>query len=576
MTESIAKSQKSDFIPPDLEINGWDDLKPYFDELSGVKLSSAGDLENFLIRYSEVLSVFFEANAWAYINMTCHTDNTDFQARHDIFVEKISPEVEKATNAIDKKIAGCPVFGELPLERYTQFKQKLERDLALFRDENVPLAAEVAKLSSQYDQLTGGLTATIDGEELPLPRATAKLQSPDRELRKKAWLAIWSARYAAKPKADDLYDAMRKIRQQMALNAGYDNFRDFQHDRLQRFDYTPQDAETFSAAVEEFVVPLAREIDKRHRDRLGLAEDDYRPWDSQGQPEGQEPLKPFETGTELLAGAKQIFAKVRPEFGENLQAMDDAGLFDLDSHIGKAPGGYNYPLEVTGMPFIFMNAAGTQRDLVTMMHEGGHAMHTFLTNAEPLVHYRSAPSEMAETASMGMELLTSHLWSQFYSNPADFKRARREHLEGIISFFPWCATVDSFQHWVYLNPNHTQEERDDFFENLTGRFASNLINWTGYEKYRRNLWQAQLHIFGLPFYYIEYGIAQLGALQVYRNYRKNAHTGLEGYIRGLSLGSSLALPEVWNEMGIKFDFSAKTIRELMQFVQQELDALEEN
>ncbi|MCF7903067.1 MAG: M3 family oligoendopeptidase, partial [Candidatus Marinimicrobia bacterium] len=431
-------------IPPDLEISGWNDLAPYFEALKKTELNSVNELEDFLVNYSEILSVFFEANAWAYIDMTCHTDNKSYRERHDMFVERIAPEVEKAANAVDEKIAASPAFNDLPAERYTQFKQKLQRELDLFREANVPLTAEVGMLSSQYEQLMGGLSAVIDGEELPIPRAHAKLQSPDRQEREKAWLAIWEARDAVKDKANQFYDDMRKLRQQMAENAGYQNFRDFQHDRLQRFDYTPRDAEAFSAAVEEFVVPLAREIDKRHRDRLGLAPDDYRPWDPIGEPAGQEPLKPFEKGTELLSGAKEIFSKLKPEFGENLQAMDDAGLFDLDSRKGKAPGGYNYGLEVTGMPFIFMNSAGTQRDLVTMMHEGGHAMHTFLTNSEPLVQYRDTPSEMAETASMSMELLTSHLWTRFYDDPADYKRARREHLEGIISFFPWCAVVDSF------------------------------------------------------------------------------------------------------------------------------------
>lgn len=563
-------------IPPDLEISGWNDLAPYFEALQETELNSVSDLEDFLVNYSEVLSVFFEANAWAYIDMTCHTDNQDYQARHDMFVEKIVPEVEKAANAIDKKIAASPRLNDLPAERYTQFKQKLQRELDLFREANVPLTAEIGKLSSQYEQMMGGLSAVIDGEELPIPRAHARLQSSDQQERKKAWLAIWEARLAVKDKANQLYDEMRKLRQQMAENAGYQNYRDFQHDRLQRFDYTPRDAEAFSAAVEEFVVPLAREIDKRHRDRLGLAPEDYRPWDPIGEPAGQEPLKPFETGSELLSGAKEIFSKLKPEFGENLQAMDDADLFDLDSRKGKAPGGYNYGLEVTGMPFIFMNAAGTQRDLVTMMHEGGHAMHTFLTNSEPLVQYRDTPSEMAETASMSMELLTSQLWTRFYNNPADYKRARREHLEGVISFFPWCAVVDSFQHWIYLNPDHTVQEREDHFESLMDRFSGDLVNWDGYEHIRRNRWQAQIHIFGRPFYYIEYGIAQLGALQVYRNYRKNPDAALTGYINGLALGSSKALPKVWRAMGIKFDFSAATIRELMQFVQEELDALEDN
>ena len=254
--------------------------------------------------------------------------------------------------------------------------------------------------------------------------------------------------------------------------------------------------------------------------------------------------------------------------------MDESGLFDLDSRKGKAPGGYNYGLEVTGMPFIFMNAAGTQRDVVTLCHEGGHAMHTFLTNNEPLIHYRDTPAEMAETASMSMELMTAERWSAFYDQ-ADHVRARREHLEGIISFFPWCATVDAFQHWVYLNPTHTVAERDEAFDRINKRFGSGLVNWEGYEHFRRSMWQRQLHIIGMPFYYIEYGIAQLGALQVYRRFKEDSAQALEAYITGLSLGSSIPLPKVWEAMGIHFDFSSDNIKSLMAFVQEELDALAE-
>jgi len=240
MSKATSTNAQPGFIPPDLEIKGWSDLQPYYEALLAVKIQSATDLEDFLVHYSEFLSVFSEGNAWAYINMTCHTNDKAYQKRHEMFVEKINPELEKASNALDKMIAASPFFGELPPERYTQFKQKLQRDLELFRPKNVPLATEIGKLSSQYDHLMGGLVATIDGEDLPLPRATAKLQSADREVRQKAWLAIGEARYAVKTKADELYDAMRKIRHEMALNAGYRNFRDFQHARLQRFDYTPR------------------------------------------------------------------------------------------------------------------------------------------------------------------------------------------------------------------------------------------------------------------------------------------------------------------------------------------------
>jgi len=566
--------QPSDFIPTDLTINSWGDLEPYFDSLTNSTVDNSEDLAQLIVHYSETLSVFHEQNAWSYINMTRETDNQEYVDRHELFATKIAPELEKAANVVEKMIVNHPAFPGLPEARFGQLKKKLKRELELYREENVALSAEISKLSTKYDQLTGGLTVTLDGEEMPMPKAAVKLQSSDRAVRKEAWLAIGEKRYAIKDEADSIYSDMLKLRVESAKNAGYKNFRDFAHDRLQRFDYKPQDAIDFQNAIEEHIVPLARQIGERHRDKLGISKDDYRPWDVAGEPEGQEALKPFKTGAELLKNAIDIFGEIHPQFGENLKAMENAELFDLESRKGKAPGGYNYGLETTGMPFIFMNAAGTHRDVVTMVHEGGHAMHTFLTNDEPMIHYRDTPSEMAETASMSMELLTAEKWDKFYDSK-DHIRARREHLEGIISFFPWCATVDAFQHWVYLNPDHTVEERDGYFDELNSRFTSGLVNWEGYDHYRRNGWQRQLHIFGVPFYYIEYGIAQLGALQVYRLYKQDPKAALDGYIKGLSLGSSKPMPEVWDAMGIKFDFSADTLKELVEFVQQELNLLQD-
>ena len=564
--------QPSNFIPKGTKINSWDDLKPHFDVLINREVSSQDDLETLITHYSELISVFAEDYAWSYINMSCHTENDDYVKTYENFASVIEPEFSKSANALTKKITSHPQFSELDSTRFGQLSKLFTRELEMFRDENVPLNAELSTLSSQYDQVAGGLTANIDGEDLPMPMAGTRLLSADREVRKNTWIAMQESRYAKKEEFDTLYSDMVKLRHKVAINAGYENFRDYQHDNLHRFDYTPADAEAFHDAVETCVKPLALSIHKKHCEKIGLDLSDYRPWDGSGEPEGQTPLKPFDGAEELTAIAIDIFSILKPEFGENLKAMDNSNLFDLDSRKGKSPGGYNYPLEVTGMPFIFMNAAGTQRDVTTMMHEGGHAMHTFLCNEEPLVQYRETPSEMAETASMSMELMTSPYWDKFY-NKEDHIRARREHLEGIITFFPWCATVDAMQHWVYLNPEHTTAERDSHFVQLTKRFGT-CVNWDSYEHYQRNGWQRQGHIFGVPFYYIEYGIAQLGALQVYRNFVKNNDTGLDGYIKGLKMGNSKPIPEVWENMGIKFDFSADTIKELMEFVQEELDKLD--
>lgn len=560
------------FIPFDLKVNEWSDLQPFFEKLLKDDPDSLADLEQLIQNYSDTSAVFGEQYAWSYINMSCHTDNKEYVQRYEKFSTEIQPEVSKIANQIDKKIASHNLFPQLPAERYGQLVLHLQRDLDLFRDENVPLNAQISKLSSQYDQTTGGLTTTIDGENLTMPQAGIKLQSSDRGLRERAWKAIQATRYEVRDKLNDIFDQMTKLRHQIALNAGYENYRDYKHDDLHRFDYTPEDAGKFHDAIEKYVVPLAREITLQQRNKLNLAEDDFMPWDTAGVPADEEPLKPFTSGKELLESSVNIFSKLYPEFGENLRKMDKANLFDLESRKGKAPGGYNYPLEVTGMPFIFMNAAGAQRDVVTMMHEGGHAMHTFLTQDEPLGIYRDTPSEMAETASMSMELMTADKWREFYSE-ADFIRARKEHLEGVISFFPWCAIVDALQHWIYLNPEHTADEREQAFLDLNKRFGTGLINWEGFENLRRNTWQRQPHIFGVPFYYIEYGIAQLGALQVYRNFKQDPQKALEGYIAGLSLGSSKPLPEVWAAMNIKFDFSADVIKELMEMVQAELAEL---
>ncbi|NQU67872.1 MAG: M3 family oligoendopeptidase [Candidatus Marinimicrobia bacterium] len=562
----------NEFIPQDLTIERWEDIQPYFQTMIDLEIKTTDGLKTVIQKFSDTLAVFYEKYAWSYINMSCHTDKQNFVDAYENFSTKISPEVQKASNIIEKKISNSPLFDEIDAERYGQFRKNLLREIELFRRENVDLDAHLSTLSSKYEQITGGLTATIDGEDLPLPRAAVKLQNENREIRKQAWLAIWETRYNIRESLDEIYNEMIQVRHKIAMNAGYKNYRNFQHDNLHRFDYTPKDAENFHDAIEKYVVPLSREIGVRHRKKLGLPSDDYRPWDTGGEPQGQTRLKPFSSGNELRDTAISIFNQLHPEFSKNLKLMESNNLFDLDSRKGKAPGGYNYPLEVTGMPFIFMNAAGTQRDVVTMMHEGGHAMHTFFTNDEPLVFYRDTPAEMAETASMSMELMTSPHWDKFY-NEADHLRARKEHLEGIITFFPWCAIVDAFQHWIYLNPTHSVEERNDYFIALSRRFSPSLVNWEGYEHFRRNSWQRQGHIFSSPFYYIEYGIAQLGALQVYRNFIQNPKIGLDGYIRGLRLGSTKSLPKVWEAMGIKFDFSADSICSLMEFVQGELDKL---
>jgi oligoendopeptidase F len=564
--------QPTDFIPTDVKINSWNDLKPYFDKLVETNPKSVQELESLIIHFSEVVSVYAEQLARAYIKMTCHTENKDYVKRHEMFITDITPQLDHYSNNINKNIVASEFFDQLDSDGYDQFRKLTKRELEMFRKENIELDTHDHKLRSEYEQTAGKLLVQLDGKDIPIPQAQVKLESDNREERKKAWLAVQNCRYKEKQQFDKLIDKMIVVRHQMAKNAGYKNFRDFKHDDLARFDYTVDDVLKFHESIEHHVTPLLSKIVNKHRDRLELPENDFRPWDMAGKPKSEVPLNPFKSGKELLDKTKTIFTKLRPDFGANLEAMEKAELFDLESRPGKAPGGYNYGLEVTGMPFIFMNAAGVHRDVTTLMHEGGHAMHTFLTNNNSLFHYRNPPSEMAETASMSMELLTSSHWNEFYNEKAH-KRARREHLEDIISGFPWIATVDSFQHWLYTNPEHSVEERDEHFNNLMDRFGTQSINWEGNEHFRSNAWQKQLHIFSVPFYYIEYAIAQIGALQVYRNYCQDPTGSLAAYVDGLKLGYSKPIPEVWEKMNIRFDFSTDTLKDLMAFVGEKLAEL---
>lgn len=559
-------------IPTDITINSWDDIKPYFEKLDTLQIDSKQNLEKLILAYSKVLSVFYEQNAWAYIKMTCNTTDEALVKRHEVFATEIQPQISAWCNKIQKKMAQSPFFKNLDSDRYGPLVRDITRDLEMFREENLAIEAEISKLSSAYGQLAGSLTVKIDGEEMPLPKASPKLQSANRAEREDTWKAVGEARLAAKEKHDEILNQMVKLRHQLALNAGYKNYRDFKHDDMHRFDYTVDDVLTFHEAIKEVVNPLNKMVMSKHFEKMDLQPGEAKPWDTSGQPKGLKPLEPFKDGKELLEKTISIFTKIRPSFGENLKKMKAANLFDLDSRKGKAPGGYNYGLEVTGMPFIFMNAAGVHRDVVTLMHEGGHAMHTFAAAHEPLIQYRNTPSEMAETASMSMELMTSNYWNLFY-NEEDLKRARREHLEGIISVFPWVAIVDSFQHWLYTNPEHTVEARDNYFKKLMEDFGTGLVDWTGFEDHLKNQWQKQLHIFEVPFYYIEYAIAQLGALQIYKQYVENPEKAIDNYLAGLSLGSSKPLPQVWEAMGIRFDFSKKNLKDLMGFVKEQWESL---
>ncbi len=564
------------FIEESLNLNEWADIKPFFDELRDRPIHDADDLKQWLLDRSELESYVSEDFAWRYIRMTCDTANTELVDRLNFFIADIQPHVAVYGNDLDQKAVDSPYLSQLTDAGYAVMVRGMQQAIAIFRDENVPLQTDIQTEERKYGAIAGAMTVNIDGQEMTLPKANERLESTDRAMREEAWRKIAQRRYEDHAVLDELFDRLRDLRHRVAINAGFANFRDYMFVALGRFDYTPQDCVAFHQSVAQAVVPLLTQLAHDRQQKLAAKDPAVtvlRPWDSKVDTDGKPPLKPFATGDELIDKTIACFDRLDRELGDDLRIMRELGHLDLESRKGKAPGGYNYPLEEIGVPFIFMNATSTLRDLVTMVHEGGHAVHSFLTRELPLKAFRNPPMEVAELASMSMELLSMDHWDVFFDNPDDLRRAKRQHLESIIETLPWVATIDKFQHWLYEHPTHTIDERRENWVRIYDEFADAVTDWSGFAYYKEYWWQRQLHIYEVPFYYIEYGIAQLGAIGVWRNYRRDAKAGLAGYKRALSLGYKAPIRDIYAAANIPFDFSTDYIRELMDFVWAEIETL---
>jgi oligoendopeptidase F len=569
--EKIARPVRA-FLPEAFTVTSWDQLKPYYENLLARQLNSVDDLKKWFLDRSELESVISEDLAWRYIRMTCYTENQDYLKAYQDFVQNIQPQIAPIDDQLNKKASASPYLASLEnVVGYDILIRSLRKDIEIFRDENVPLYTEISIESQKYGQISGAMTIEIDGKELTLPQASVLLMSTDRTKREEAYNKITARRLQDRDQLNDLFSKLIALRHKVATNADFPNFRDYMFRSLGRFDYTPKDCFAFHNAIQHEVVPILNELSQERKNALGV--DKLRPWDKAVDPEGREALKPFTNGKELAEKTIEVFRRLDPFLGQCLAIMKEMGHLDLESRKGKAPGGYNYPLAEIGVPFIFMNATSTLRDMVTIMHEGGHAVHNFLTRDLELNNFKSTPSEVAELASMSMELISMDHWDIFFSDEAELKRAKREHLEDIIETLPWVATIDKYQHWLYENPGHSLEQRKASWNRIFDEFADTVTEWQGLEEAKNYLWQKQLHLYEVPFYYIEYGMAQLGAIAVWRNFRQDAAKGLEGYQNALKLGYLKSIPEIYKAANIRFDFSQQYIRELMQFVRGELSRI---
>lgn len=559
------------FLPTNLEIKDWQTIEPYFKDLESRPLNSVGDLEKWLKDVSELESAVSEDACWRQIKMTCDTENKALEESFNYFMMEIQPKIQPFADALNRKLIDCPFTKDLDQKKFFTYLRNVKKNIDLFREENIPLQAELNVEAQQFGVISGKMTVTVNGQEYTLQQAAKFLEDPDRKVREEVYRKISERRLQDKDELNTLFSSLLEKRNKVALNTGYKNYRDYRFVELGRFDYTKEDCFQFHEAVKLHVMPLVDQIYEGKKKKLGL--DTLRPWDIDAEPEGIQPLRPFKTGEELIEKTIKCFNEMRPFFGDCLRKMKELGHLDLESRKGKAPGGYNCPLAETGAPFIFMNAAGQLDDVTTMVHEGGHAIHSFLTHDEELNGFKDYPTEIAEVASMSMELFSMNHWQVFFDSKEELLRAKEQQLERVITIFPWIATIDKFQHWVYENPNHSLEERTAKWMEIIAEFTSPVLDISGLEEYRKYSWQRQLHLFEVPFYYIEYGIAQLGAIGLWQQYKQDPEKAINNYLTALDLGGTRTLPELFAAAGLEFNLSPAHISGLMKFVKGELDGL---
>jgi len=556
------------FIPEDFDASSWKNIEPYVNDLIQRNLSCSNCLEKLISDSSNLAEHISETGALLYIGMTCDTENETKKNDFLNFVENVRPKLSKFSDILNRRIAEHPSVGDLP-DRYDLMIRGIKSDIEIFREENIPLGVEQTKLVTKAQGITGGRTVEFEGEERTFPEMKAFLESNNRSVREKAWKSMVSRWMNDSEELSEIFDDLIKIRHEIAINAGFDSYTNYMFKAMHRFDYTVEDCLTFHNSIEKVCMPIVREINEKRRSSFNL--EILSPWDvneksgSGPDIEGKNPLRPFENVEEMVQKLSELFHKMSGDLGNKFDKLIEMDTLDLETRKGKAPGGYQYYLEKSRVPFIFMNAAGLQGDLETMIHESGHAFHSLYCGHLDLIDERNYPIEFAEVASMSMELLTQDEWHIFYDNDDEVNRAILSHLEGVVFLLPWIATIDAFQHWIYANPNHTREERTEYWLSLRDRFGSKM-DWKDNEDFRELSWQQQGHLFGVPFYYIEYGIAQLGALQLWQTHRKSPEKALKDYENAMKLGNTKILPELFAAAELKLGFDEKHVDSLINEV----------
>jgi oligoendopeptidase F len=559
-----------------LDVADWSQVQPRLQQFIDAKPDSPEALRRWVSDLSRLSEVIYEFGSRKNIDNACHTDDQAIEAAYLHWVREIAPKLQPMFFEIQKNYLANPHRDALTDQGFDMMRREWSADVEIFRPENVALNTQITELNTKYDKLQGAMTIEFRGETYTPQQIARFFDDVDRLTREQAWRAAAERRLVDQHTVADIFDQMLTLRQQVAANAGFDDYRQYVWTSRHRFDYTPEDCLEFGKAVERVCMPLVNQVDADRKAALGI--EPLRPWDTSVDVHGRPPLRPFDPKNidDFVAKTRRIFDRIDPRLAAGFDALTEHGNLDLDSRKGKRPGGFQSSLEATRQPFIFMNAAGLQRDVETLIHEGGHAFHYQAAATIDNLFVRHAPLEFCEVASMSMEMLALDHYDIFYDtldNPADAARAKRGQLEGVIRTLSWVATIDGFQHWLYTHPGHTHAERDAAWADLLTRFGSAVVDWTGLEDFRRTMWQRQGHLFHVPFYYIEYAIAQLGALGVWLNYRCDPKTALAQLLDAFALGGTAPLPALFQTAGVNFDFSEKTIAPLIENLQREIESL---
>lgn len=560
-------------MPGTIDPSDFAQIEPMCTRLLAREINTCDDLRGWISDLSRLCEAVYEYGSKANIANACHTEDVEKERVYLHFIREIQPKLAPLFFELQKKYLSFPVELERGDAALGVMRREWQADVDIFREQNIPLQTREQELSKEYGKAMGAMTVEFRGATYTLQQLAKFQEEPDRETREQAWHAGTDRRLRDREPLDALFEQLLEVRSQQAAHAGFDDFRRYAWVSKKRFDYTPQDCLAFGNAVEAVCMPLVRDLDEQRKKLLSVTR--LRPWDLAVDTLRRPPLKPFAASDipGFVEKTRRVFDRISPELGRQFDSLREQGNLDLDSRQGKRPGGFQASLEASRQPFIFMNAAGLQRDVETLLHEGGHAFHYIASRDIDNLFVRSAPLEFCEVASMSMELLADDLLVEYYGNASDAARAKRVHLEGIIRILPWIATIDGYQHWLYTHPGHDRSQRTTAWLEVYRRFSSGLVDWSGLEAARESRWQQQIHLYSYPFYYIEYGIAQLGALGVWLNYRHDPRRALEQLLHAFSLGGTRPLPELFTAAGLRFAFDHDTIDPLIQEIREELDRL---